>query len=1831
MAEDNKLDGLPSLDKLRNLPSLDELSSEEDKKKVQTEETQEDQEVVQEDTELPSEDGSSESLEDKEEDSLPADFKQIPQSEDVKLGDTATPIGLEEFYKEDVSEERKDEIAEVGRVQKEMEQKALYDRTKIELDKNLPDFDFLSKTTEDIIDELPAEVDDNTAFQIIEENKNKAVKKLGEKDYERRLKLDETNFLGRGFSFEDARELAEKRQSDLKLKEGLRVLDLSDDDVTEYRKDIFDLNALMNIPRKDRSPQEQSELISLLDKTSKLREDSNSQFINPETGKVADVDQEAVMKLVPEYEKEIKTDFQKFSKRYTEEHNNIEALRHRLLVSNMQLPVEERSEANDRDFIELSKSMNNFTALSRALLLNENPAAVSRGFEFLEGTWFENVGSFATSFGESFVEAIPGAGNVTTDRDFRKTVVDIANQEGVKLSEEQYDSAVDGMSEQLGDTFGTSAEIMAEIMVTSLITKNVSGALKVSDKLGRLVAGLGGGKKTARFAGEALKAVEQAVAFDLTSQGSAAMGLGEFFGAKGGEKLLNLLSKGKSGKLLKILKPLTRIMGATAAGTIEEYSGEYLDQAFRNGLLSEETFKNTFGRDYDEAKDKLLMTMILSGTFGTGAEFANMYKLGKDYYSENGDTQQLNDVEKAYNEIIKTKEQTAVKKFDDMSDAELEQYAKDNDVDVSEVKSFVEEQKTKEETEEEEIIVPEVEEVVRDDVQEVTEGEVIEEVELSKKVEEKKEEIKDEEIISDEVSEIKDEVSLEEEVKTEGDTFTQEEVEEQEEFGTLVENFAKDVESVEVDTEESLQKEFTNDVNNSSKFLSEAKRKQANRLISSVKDLKSYNEARKQLGNLIEYGKKKPKTSDIVTAKTKQVFEAISPKKLTERIIKAQNKAGRETLKNKKKLFKEIAKELGYSTIPSNISTRKAISLMRELNALDATNAEKVADFTKRLDKVLSDKVQSDKKTSLKKRIRKLAKKARKSKGSRNDIAKALNNINLNKVESIDKAEQLVDALDESFSVKGSIKDKAISDKMVESIRALEKEQDETNQMLLEDAYEKSDAKKYGLSMESFKELLDASEERKAELRKKQSEARALKTKEEKKTEYNNEVEKLNEYANEVSEEETSEDHVKRVKKLQKALGKVDVDSLTDSQLTEIYNAMEEAIALDSSAGVSKASSVLNGVSKAKSISEWSNKGAKFKKPLYSIAEGLTTSWDSFSTSVTKRIEDGFEFTAKILGEFDSKWNDTVEQSNNFNEGVDKILSRKKLFFTTEDGVSLDSSHKLGVISDLLQHESESTSTEIQEEFEAKKKKLDAEIEYYDSLQESKGLSRSEKRKYARLSGKLKEARDVVSKYDTPEALQSDLGNVLSDGELELYNYALAEFEKSFDDFKNTHYAKNGKDVKRVSNYIPTYKRNRKTGKGELESGYDNSMSAKDSGRTVRRQPVKTDGSVLSNYDFISNIKNGMQDILYDVNTMESRMELDQLLKSKDYLEMFDKLPGLDKQIKQRLKVIFDARTPRPSTDSVMRNKFAEAGKSYYRGWKSSNLKNFTQLAKQYVPIMASTSIETGVQNTAKGLSMSASTDPKMVEYVEKIINLSALKNRVQLGDASFDASETLISKLLRNAYNPKGGGNAILNLYKKLNDDVLGASDKLAFKHSLLASYVEIMSKKGGIDITKEPSLEDVAKADALANTINNASDPTKAGTFWQDRNFKPVRDLLFLYGSFAHNQTTQAFQALGNSVRYGDKKAVKKFIGAYVGMMAFYAIGDQLRDILSLSSDYLFGDDDDKPLKGESSDAYKKRVIDKIEIEKEEERKTFIDYLKDYSKYAAADLSLGTMPNVE
>lgn len=659
-----------------------------DKKKVQTEETTEDQEVDQEEdqpvqeeaTESVSEDGSSE-LEG-------ADFSIGEQEEGVdittlKEGEfiDAPEASPEAQYDPTITLSEKEQLnyTKEELAQREKEAEVVRKRRAVEAVDRLPwNFDYLSANTSDISDMLPAEVDDNWAFQEIEKKKNEAVDMIGKDYYYSMFKDSVKSKTDKGMPLDEAEDMVARNYlDDLKVK-GIDALGLNDEELERYRSDINEYYKLRQKPFKERSEEEKIRVKDLDKSIGQLRELSEKFFINPDTGEVDGEKKKIVDSLTSKYQGEVKSDFKKFTERYKKEYDNLNGLDIAIkeayfndkvdvakedgIYDKISVAVIERMadknvlpEGADTGKInalvaEKEKGDLEFYALSRALLLNEDPSAVERGFGNLEGTWLEDVpiltnliegtGQMLTSAGESAYETWTG-NEFNSDKDYREAIVDIAQQEGVKLTEDQLESGKSEFSERLGDTFGVSSKIMADIIVNTIIAKKVSGFLKIPSHIAKLKA-LKDSPKLAKLADKTYEALTQAIAFEFAEGGSAAMGAGEFLGAEGMEKLLSKMSGGKMGKLLTLFG---RIAGATTAGTVEEYAGEFVDQGFKNGFFTEETFNNTFGRDYDEALDKLLLTSAMTLVMGTGAEIGKVTSDAKKYYADLGDTQRMGEIE----------------------------------------------------------------------------------------------------------------------------------------------------------------------------------------------------------------------------------------------------------------------------------------------------------------------------------------------------------------------------------------------------------------------------------------------------------------------------------------------------------------------------------------------------------------------------------------------------------------------------------------------------------------------------------------------------------------------------------------------------------------------------------------------------------------------------------------------------------------------------------------------------------------------------------------------------------------------------------------------------------------------------------------------------------------------------------------------------------------------------------------------------------------------------------------------------------------------------------
>lgn len=959
-----------------------------------------------------------------------------------------------------------------------------------------------------------------------------------------------------------------------------------------------------------------------------------------------------------------------------------------------------------------------------------------------------------------------------------------------------------------------------------------------------------------------------------------------------------------------------------------------------------------------------------------------------------------------------------------------------------------------------------------------------------------------------------------------------------------------------------------------------------------------------------------------------------SPKKITitekgfiKRIIQAQNKAGKQTLKSKVELFKELAKELGYKVIPRNIGTRKAISLMKELNGLDANSTKlnsdgktKVEAFVEKLDKVLSDKVASDRKSSLSKRVKRIAKKAKKFKGVRSDIANRLKNINLNKIEDVDAYNELVDALEDSFKVKESMAEKKITSESLQKVAQLEKEQQETNELIIKDSYENSVLKAQGLTFEEYKAIQNR-EGDKAALKKQQDKTES-KTVTERKQEFKNQLQRLKDYAESVKTEDVLSDNYRRsVQELNRVLNGIDVESLSVENLNAIYNSIEEMINFDSNAGVTKVTNLLKGSKIGESLARYNkSKGGVFSKSGKMAWSGMwNTNWDNFISGVTKKIEYAQEFTAKLMSEWDVAQAKVDTRMTPLEEKLNKISERRKGFVNT--GVTGKGFQKIGVVSELLQHNLDATDAEIEEDFELKKKDIKKNIEADKAIMESELKYSPEYNAAARRSKALQEALDIVNEYDTKADLQKavDAGKVLSKPELEYYNEVKSMFAELEPELREALYMNTGQDLKSVENYTATYKKSYKKVSDLKNGDFGNTISTKNSGRTIER--VKPTGNTYNNYDFRETSLSGLREMISDVETLPSKVQVAATLNSKGFNSMFPKGSKTQAAIEDYVSNIADARSSRNPSDTIKQNRVIRAARSFYSGLKGLPLKNTRQYIQQTIPIAVETLSATGVRNMAEAGRLLNSSDPEVKAKVEEIMSRSQTKNRTALGDAQLDKSSSIMMKALKNAYSPKGEGNLVSKFYAKLAEDALSIGDHYAARLTFLSAYLQELRKQGK-DFSADISNETISKADTTTNRVNNVSDVTKTKQAFKDNN-RLVKDMFFLYKSFAMNQSATMANAIPKIIR-GDKDAMYRVAGGLMSLAAFHTLADLLRGGEKYLAEELFGFNDEDAL---AMITDKDEEFAKLKAKKD---KKVADFYKNVGKKTMIDLTTGWMPDI-
>ena len=624
-----------------DLSSLDNSSTEESKKKVQTEETPSDTVSVSEDVSLES--------------------PSIDEQVDLTSG----------F--EDALEPLSPEVGFVPTTDYSSQQENVKAFNYAKAKKTVPEalgegFDYLASPSGVLLDQLPSNLDDQASMLVISENKDKSLNKLSA-DYLSSLRED---IINDKYSDLDSASASDSANYDIfqDTKElSMASIGLDVEELAKFKEAIslsvdgkLKVGELAKQLKLEKDPEKRLELIkeraevieanNVNDKiVSELREvKSDKAFIDAE-GNVNKELKEEIGNKVKEFGKEYKTDYNKITDRLTKERVKMESLKSNFLkeltpeqYSN--LGGEERliNEGTSQEqalgaestinnlfsgresdymsyfdsslsskaesYLEAYKEADkNFQALSRLALLNEDPAAVAKGIE-----GWGSLGTFLTAAGETLAEEVYG--EVDTDRDFRQTIVGVLQEEGIKLTEEQIESGVPELSETLGDATATSLVLGAKILATRGMIGTAGKVLNAPKYLARIKY-LRESPKMVSFLDRTIKGVTEGLAFELADERTdAAMGVGESIGEGALDMLGKSLSKTKLGRFTKYLdnyagRLAKSVSGRTIGGVGGEYSGEWLSEGVKNGFFTEEQFKNTFGEG-EGATNKLFINTVLA-------------------------------------------------------------------------------------------------------------------------------------------------------------------------------------------------------------------------------------------------------------------------------------------------------------------------------------------------------------------------------------------------------------------------------------------------------------------------------------------------------------------------------------------------------------------------------------------------------------------------------------------------------------------------------------------------------------------------------------------------------------------------------------------------------------------------------------------------------------------------------------------------------------------------------------------------------------------------------------------------------------------------------------------------------------------------------------------------------------------------------------------------------------------------------------------------------------------------------------------------------------------
>ena len=400
------------------------------------------------------------------------------------------------------------------------------------VDRTLSD---IYKGDDNINDYLLEEGSDSNKENVISEYYKKSSQFYGA-DRVQDLTLQKVN---EGLPKDIAKDVALDEISDEAYALSMITRNLSEEEIEEYSKYVNIYADLMSKHSDEGglSSEETKELVQANNKIRNIRDGHD--LVNPLTGNIDKAYTEKIGKITEGYKKE--TDFSKLKNAYLSEYNKMGYI-YSEFEEEIEKYAKQEQEYNkrtgaDRDFftsknpldrmlslknlkdknlsfltdeyqtstdeqkkesklikakvLEYEKSFNKYLGISSALLFNDDPGTVNRGFKFLnkaqEGDFVNSIGKFANAVSETFKEEMSGR-EVFSDRDFAKTYAKVANENGIKTTPEQVEAAKNEFSEDVGDALAITGSIMADIITSAAITRNASSLVGVPKAIAKIKA-----------------------------------------------------------------------------------------------------------------------------------------------------------------------------------------------------------------------------------------------------------------------------------------------------------------------------------------------------------------------------------------------------------------------------------------------------------------------------------------------------------------------------------------------------------------------------------------------------------------------------------------------------------------------------------------------------------------------------------------------------------------------------------------------------------------------------------------------------------------------------------------------------------------------------------------------------------------------------------------------------------------------------------------------------------------------------------------------------------------------------------------------------------------------------------------------------------------------------------------------------------------------------------------------------------------------------------------------------------------------------------------------